>query len=331
MLSHCNVLLLFLFISSFAIFVVGDDDDEDWRSHSSRTTSSTSIPTTTTSPDSTSSRANPILAGNVEGTPVYQNARIAHAVLGCLAFAFFFPLGAMLLRMSDRWLLHAVWQVTTLLAAVCTMGLGLYMAVTSQQLSQPHAILGLVVVCCAVLQPLTGFIHHRNYVRTKGRTGSSYVHILLGIMVVTAGTVNGGLGLQLSGETSWKIIVYGILAGLVWVCWMLISLLAAVRRRWDLEEEEEREERKERKNKRNKKEGADNNREEARRNNREGTGEGTRGMAAAAVGNGAERGGTTIASTQLGERETSTVDVKDTVAGENGQDEPGVDGSAEFD
>lgn len=163
----------------------------------------------------------------------YKQVRMAHAIIGCLAFALFFPLGSIIIRSasfrSAVWL-HAGWQLLTLSMAICTMGMGLSMArdpsqADNQFLKEPHTIIGLVVICVLLaFQPATGILQHLNFRRTGRRTGFSYGHLFLGVPLVTLGAINGGLGLQLSHEARMYYIPYGVLAGLVWAVWMSVSL-----------------------------------------------------------------------------------------------------------
>jgi len=45
-------------------------------------------------------------------------------------------------------------------------------------------------------------------------------------MIVTLGIINGGLGLQLSGNTTKGEIAYGVVAGFMWLLWMTVITLA---------------------------------------------------------------------------------------------------------
>lgn len=170
----------------------------------------------------------------------YKKVRMAHAIIGTLAFAFFFPLGSIIIRSapfrSAVWL-HAGWQLLTLSMAITTMGMGIYMARDPSQahnefLKEPHVIIGLVVICVLLaFQPATGILQHLNFRRTGRRTGFSYGHLFLGVPLVTLGAINGGLGLQLSDEPGMYYIPYAVLASLVWVTWMSVSSVSQYRRR----------------------------------------------------------------------------------------------------
>lgn len=154
-------------------------------------------------------------------------------MLGCLAFAFFFPVGGILLRLVPGrpavWL-HALWQILGWLAALSTLGMGVWMAKGTEYIESNHAILGLFVIAAVSVQPVTGLVHHLRFKRVGRRTAWSYAHMAWGIPVITLGIINGGLGLQLNGAAAKYVIVYAVFAAFIWLCWMAVSVLAQVKR-----------------------------------------------------------------------------------------------------
>ena len=48
-------------------------------------------------------------------------------------------------------------------------------------------------------------------------------------MILTAGVINGGLGLMLSANTVKGEIAYGVIAGTIWLVWMATIVLSYVR------------------------------------------------------------------------------------------------------
>ena len=48
-------------------------------------------------------------------------------------------------------------------------------------------------------------------------------------MILTAGVINGGLGLMLSGNTVKGEIAYGVIAGTIWLVWVAVVVLSYVR------------------------------------------------------------------------------------------------------
>lgn len=157
----------------------------------------------------------------------------AHGVLGCLAFAFFFPVGAIILRLIPGRLavwLHAAWQVFGWLAALTTLGMGVWLAKGTSYIETYHAIIGIFVIASISIQPITGFIHHSMFKKVGRRTGWSYAHMYWGIPIISLGAINGGFGLQLAGAANKYVIVYSVFAVLIWLAWMAVSLLACLRR-----------------------------------------------------------------------------------------------------
>lgn len=179
--------------------------------------------------DSTSTEA------GSSGTPAnYNTVLIVHGILGPVAFVIFYPLGAItirILRFPHIVWFHAGWMVFTYLIVLASMGMGVWLAVASDQLSTYHAIIGLVVVGCLLLQPITGFLHHRLY-KSRGRpNAATSPHVWWGRAVITLGIINGGLGLRLAANTRNGEIAYGVVAGFMWVLWMGIVIVVSVRRR----------------------------------------------------------------------------------------------------
>lgn len=158
--------------------------------------------------------------------------------MGCLAFALVFPTGGIIIRTLRSRLtlwIHAGWQVTGLAMAIATLGTGIYKALDEGYLSGPglkyHVVVGLVAISGVMLQPVTGWVHHLLFKRVGGRTLWSYAHMFWGIGMVTLGAINGAFGLVLEHRETKYIVVYGVLAGLVWAVWMALSVFSQLARR----------------------------------------------------------------------------------------------------
>lgn len=126
--------------------------------------------------------------------------------------------------------MHAGWMAFTYLIVLAGMGLGIWIAKNTDQLSTPHAIIGLVVVAALILQPITGLLHHRLYKQKGGPTAVSPVHVWWGRAIVTLGIINGGLGLQLAANTKNGEIAYGVVAGVMWVSWMAVVIFVTAKK-----------------------------------------------------------------------------------------------------
>ncbi|GAB7353966.1 hypothetical protein MBLNU459_g4564t2 [Dothideomycetes sp. NU459] len=191
---------------------------------------------------------------------------IVHGVLMGLAFAVFFPLGAIVLRAFSFhglvWF-HAGWQAFAYAVALAAFGIGVYMAVETQQertspadtevcadpqLTAPngHPIIGIIVIGVLFLQPLGGVLAHRLFQRRQRATLSGAAHRWLGRVFLLLGVINGGLGLQLSGNTRAGQIAYGVLAAFFYLLWLGVAVFRWYRARrtgaTDLHGEEKAEE-----------------------------------------------------------------------------------------
>ncbi|CZS90816.1 related to cellobiose dehydrogenase [Rhynchosporium agropyri] len=172
--------------------------------------------------------------GGIESTPKFNRILIAHAIIGPIAFVIFYPLGAMTIRLLSFkglvWM-HAGWMVFTYLLVLISMGLGVWLAVNTKQLDTAHAIIGLVVVGSLLLQPITGLLHHLKYKKVGRPNAGTYPHIWWGRAVITLGMINGGIGLQLAGNTEKGEIAYGVVAGIIWCVWIGVTILAFLKSR----------------------------------------------------------------------------------------------------
>ncbi|THW57201.1 hypothetical protein D6D20_08156 [Aureobasidium pullulans] len=165
-----------------------------------------------------------------------QRAQIAHGVLASLAFVIFFPFGAISIRLfSFRGLLwfHAIVQVLAYLIYIAAFGIGIYLATQIRRLDHAHLIIGIVLFVLIFFQPFLGYIHHRLFKKYKRRTFWSYAHLWLGRIIITLGMINGGLGLQLANNTRKGEIAYGVVAGFVWVVYIISIFVGESKRRRD--------------------------------------------------------------------------------------------------
>lgn len=104
--------------------------------------------------------------------------------------------------------------------------MGVWLAKGTAYIETYHAIIGIVVIASVCVQPVTGWLHHMAFKKTGAKGVMSYLHRYWGIGAVTLGTINGGFGLQLAGSERKYMIVYGVMAALIWVVWMAISIVS---------------------------------------------------------------------------------------------------------
>ncbi|EKD17958.1 uncharacterized protein L3040_004498 [Drepanopeziza brunnea f. sp. 'multigermtubi'] len=177
-------------------------------------------------------------AGSIEAEeskPSHFNAVLrAHAIIGAIAFAIMYPLGAIAIRiLSIKGLLwiHAGWMIFTYALAISCMGMGIWLAVTDGYMSENHSRIGIVVVCGLVIQPFTGFIHHKLYKSSGSPNTATYPHVWFGRALIFLGVINGGLGLKLAGADKGEKIAYGAIAGVMYVAWIAVIAWAFIRSR----------------------------------------------------------------------------------------------------
>lgn len=160
--------------------------------------------------------------------------RLIHGIFASLAFVAFFPLGGILIRVGRFpgliWV-HAGIQIFAWILFITAFGLGLYYGITGNYMTEAHPIIGIVLVGLLFFQPLLGWIHHRTFLRTGARSGSSYGHIWVGRIAIPLGIVNGGLGLKLSRVENKYVIVYSVFAGLMGVAYLAAIAIGEMARR----------------------------------------------------------------------------------------------------
>ncbi|KAL2264079.1 hypothetical protein VTK26DRAFT_2573 [Humicola hyalothermophila] len=172
------------------------------------------------------------------------NYRRAHGIMAAVAMAALFPLGSVLVRLLPAGRLavwaHAGWQALALCVFVAAAGLGIRVGSMVQtpggnlfEISsiRYHLIIGLVVLGLLVLQPFLGIMHHVRFKKLRRRQVWSYLHLGNGRVVITLGIVNGGLGLHVAREATRFVIAYSVVAGVMWLLWMLAAVWGEVKRR----------------------------------------------------------------------------------------------------
>ena len=93
-----------------------------------------------------------------------------------------------------------------------------------------HPIIGILLFVLIFFQPFLGWLHHRFFKTHHRRTFWSHAHIWLGRFIITLGIINGGLGLQLAGNSVTGEIAYGVIAGVIWLVYV-VSIIIGERKR----------------------------------------------------------------------------------------------------
>lgn len=162
---------------------------------------------------------------------------IAHGFFACLAWAFIFPLGGILIRLCSfpklLWV-HALLQIFGLCLYTIAVGLGIEAGISPRHwwIKNKHAIIGLIIYGLFLLQSLSGYIHHLMFKKYISRTVWSYIHLWMGRLCITLGMINAGFGFQLRGQgySSWKVVLYTVCAVLVWVAYVTSAVVGEWRR-----------------------------------------------------------------------------------------------------
>jgi len=228
----------------------GDDDDDRWSHHSSwptptgygrhwddRIKRQNSLPYCDELDNANNNQIQPI-SGGLSELNNRKKMLIAHGVLACLAFAILFPAGAITIRLASFpglvWF-HAAFQIFAYLTYTAAFGLGIYMASQLELTDAYHPIIGIVIFIVLLAMPVFGFLHHALYKKYKTRTAWSYLHLWVGRTTITLGIINGGLGFKLADSmrmgSRTGMIVYAVVAGVVWVVWVVSAIVGERRRK----------------------------------------------------------------------------------------------------
>lgn len=163
---------------------------------------------------------------------------VGHGIIMAVVMVLLYPLGSALMPLFGKWILHASWQFLAFLLMWAGFGLGI---VASQRIrldiNSKHTLLGTVVVCLMVVQPVLGWLHHRYFVKNQTRGLISQAHIWYGRALLILGAVNGGLGLRLAKASRAFMVAYSVVAGIVFFIYIASALFGEYRRRKRIEQE----------------------------------------------------------------------------------------------
>lgn len=156
----------------------------------------------------------------------------AHGAIMAITFIAMYPLGSILMPLLGKWVIHAAWQMVSFILMWIGFGLGVVSAQrTNINFSATHTMFGTAIVVLMVIQPVLGFIHHRQYLKTSQRGPISAAHRGYGLALVAMGIINGGLGLALASAPRGAIIAYAVVAAVVTIGYLLVKLIVTSRAR----------------------------------------------------------------------------------------------------
>ncbi|KAJ8116203.1 hypothetical protein OPT61_g2317 [Boeremia exigua] len=188
--------------------------------------------------------ANPFAASNIvvsgdtatssgDNRTMRSNILLVHGIFACLAFVVFFPAGAIIIRLggfSNVLKVHIAIQILSWLLFITAFGLGLWYAETGNYMNEAHPIIGIVLLIMIAFQPLAGWLHHKQFLRTGQRSAVSHGHIWVGRTAIILGMINGGLGLKLGGVETRYIIAYSVVAGVMGVAYIASAIYGEIAR-----------------------------------------------------------------------------------------------------
>ncbi|KAK6331819.1 hypothetical protein TWF718_002360 [Orbilia javanica] len=155
-----------------------------------------------------------------------------HGILMGLAFAVFFPLGSVIIRLMPgphKVDAHMAVQFIGFGLSIAGLAYGVMLAQDLRYLKETHAIIGMVVMGGLFFQPIVGLIHHWLFKAKGRRTILAYIHTYWGRGLIILGIINGGLGLQLADNTTGGTIAYSVVAGVLGLAWLAASALYYIR------------------------------------------------------------------------------------------------------
>ncbi|KAK5130581.1 hypothetical protein LTR08_001900 [Meristemomyces frigidus] len=145
---------------------------------------------------------------------VFDLVPAMHGVVMCLTFVIVFPLGALVLRVLQRVILHAVVQaVGFVLVCIATAG-GIVLSTRyhwSIGLLTAHQVVGVLVFIALAAQLGLGIVHHRIFKNQKRPTIMGKIHKYLGPTTIVAGVINAPLGLFLADKSHLVVAYVGVL------------------------------------------------------------------------------------------------------------------------
>jgi len=147
------------------------------------------------------------------------DADIVHGVLMGIAIVLFFPIGAIITRLSKS--RHMMWihvgcQISGLIVFLAGFGAGVWTIIVHDEIyTDPHTIYGTVIVAFFLVQPVLGVLHHRGYVNKGTATMWTLGHVWFGRIIMLLAIINGGLGIQYAANAVPAEKGYGVVTGIL--------------------------------------------------------------------------------------------------------------------
>ncbi|KAK4552905.1 hypothetical protein LTR86_010037 [Recurvomyces mirabilis] len=126
-----------------------------------------------------------------------------HALIMCVMFVIIFPLGALILRVFNRVILHAWVQGLGFVLVTMASAGGIVISMQynrSKNFASAHQIIGILLFLALVSQLGLGIIHHRIYKKQQRPTIMGKIHKYLGPGIILFGVINAPLGFVFAGN-----------------------------------------------------------------------------------------------------------------------------------
>ncbi|KAI1416118.1 putative iron reductase domain protein [Hypoxylon sp. FL1857] len=184
------------------------------------------------------------LIGTVQGLDkegMKDMKAVAHAIIMVLVFVGLFPFGSFVLRLGGwvRW--HAVNQGFALILAIIGSSLGFAISKTynrSRKFNTAHQIIGLLIFLFLFAQFALGFLHHRKFKQTKETTKLAPIHMWMGRLLLTLGSINGFLGFQLAQSNEYNFVLAALVISITLTIVIILVAKKYIQKRWNKRKEQ---------------------------------------------------------------------------------------------
>jgi hypothetical protein len=152
--------------------------------------------------DSIMKRGIPSGTKNKKQSPEFKKykakMRFGHGITMGIAFLALYPMAALMMRLFNFQHILAVHIGVQLFAMVLMyfgLGCGIWFSYYDGKLfNSIHTQMGVAIPALMLVQPFLGWLHHRGYVKSGGRTIMTFIHANYGRILVFLGGVNAIIG-----------------------------------------------------------------------------------------------------------------------------------------
>ncbi|KAI1207351.1 putative iron reductase domain protein [Annulohypoxylon truncatum] len=166
---------------------------------------------------------------------------MAHGVIMILVFVGLFPFGTFVLRFGNwvRW--HGINQAFGFLLTFIASIMGFVISKTynrSKSFNTAHQVIGLFVFIFLFAQFTLGFMHHRQFKKTKEPTKLAPIHRWLGRLILSLGGLNGVLGFKLAESEEYIIVLTFLSLAILPTLVIILLVKKCLQKRWAKQKQE---------------------------------------------------------------------------------------------